>query len=85
MECIGIHSEHATAHKGEVMGYNTKHFDHESYYNSKTTNELEAKLKSTTEFIDKHPQFEDSWLSAYQQRLKVKIAERIGKKKLNKR
>ena len=63
------------------MGYNTKHFDHEAHYASKSTKELEALLKKAQEFVKEHPQFEYSWHNDYIHRLKLRIAERIGKKK----
>jgi hypothetical protein len=63
------------------MGYNTKHFDHEAYYASKSVKELEALLKQSEDFVKKHPQFEYSWHNEYRQKLKLLIAERIGKKK----
>ena len=62
------------------MGYNTKHFDYEAYYASKSTKELESLLKKATEFVEKHPQFEFSWHNEYRQKLKLLIAERIGRK-----
>ena len=62
------------------MGYNTKHFDHEAHYASKSTKELEALLKKATEFVEKHPQFKFSWHNEYRQMLKLRIAERIGRK-----
>jgi hypothetical protein len=62
------------------MGYNTKHFDHEAHYASKSTKELEALLKQATEFVGKYPQFEFSWHNEYRQKLKLLIAERIGRK-----
>ena len=62
------------------MGHNTKHFDHEAYYASKSTKELEALLKQAEEFVKKHPQFEHGWHNDYRQTLKLKIAERIGRK-----
>ena len=62
------------------MGYNTKHFDHEAYYASKSTKELEALLKKSQEFVEKYPQFEHSWHNEYIHMLKLRIAERIGKK-----
>ena len=63
------------------MGYNTKHFDHEAYYASKSIKELEALLKKSEDFVKEHPQFEYSWHNEYRQKLKLLIAERIGKKK----
>jgi hypothetical protein len=63
------------------MGYNTKHFDHEAHYASKSTKELEALLKKAQEFVEKYPQFEYSWHNDYIHQLKLRIAERIGKKK----
>lgn len=62
------------------MGYNTKHFDHEAHYASKSTKELEALLKKSQEFVEKYPQFEHSWHNEYIHMLKLRIAERIGKK-----
>lgn len=62
------------------MGYNTKHFDHEAHYASKSTKELEALLKKAQEFVRKYPQFEHSWHNEYIHSLKLKIAERIGRK-----
>jgi hypothetical protein len=62
------------------MGYNTKYFDHEAHYASKSTKELEALLKKATEFVGKYPQFEFSWHNEYRQMLKLRIAERIGRK-----
>ena len=63
------------------VGYNTKHFDHEHYYASRSTKELQNLLKEAQEFVDKYPQFEQGWYNEYLQTLKQKIAERIGKKK----
>lgn len=63
------------------MGYNTKHFDHEAHYASKSTKELEALLKQSEDFVKKYPQFEYSWNNEYRQKLKLLIAERIGKKR----
>jgi hypothetical protein len=62
------------------MGYNTKHFDHEAHYASKSTKELEALLKQAEQFVKEHPKFEFSWHNEYRQMLKLKIAERIGRK-----
>jgi hypothetical protein len=62
------------------MGYNTKHFDHEAHYASKSTKELEAQLKKSQEFVKKYPQFEYSWHNEYIHSLKLRIAERIGRK-----
>ena len=63
------------------MGYNTKHFDHEAHYASKSTKQLEADLKKALEFVKEYPQFEHSWHNEYIHTLRLKIAERIGKKK----
>ena len=63
------------------VGYNTKHFDHEHYYASRSTKELQNLLKEAQEFVDKYPQFERGRHNEYLQLLKLKIAERIGKKK----
>ena len=63
------------------MGYNTKHFDHEAHYASKSTKELAVLLKQAEKFVQDHPQFEFSWHNEYRQKLKLKIAERIGKRK----
>jgi len=38
-------------------------------------------LKKAEEFVKEHPQFEHSWHNEYRQKLKLLIAERIGKKK----
>jgi hypothetical protein len=62
------------------MGYNTKHFDHEAHYASKSTKELEALLKQAEKFVKEHPKFEHGWHNDYRQMLKLKIAERIGRK-----
>lgn len=62
------------------MGYNTKHFDHEAHYASKSTKQLEALLKQAEKFAQEHPKFEYSWHNEYRQMLKLKIAERIGRK-----
>lgn len=62
------------------MGYNTKHFDHEAHYASKSTKELESLLKQAQEFVRKYPQFEHSWHNEYIHSLKLRIAERIGRK-----
>ena len=62
------------------MGYNTSKFDHEAHYASKSTKELEALLKQAQEFVKEHPQFEFGWHNDYVQKLKARIAERIGKK-----
>jgi hypothetical protein len=63
------------------MGYNTKHFDHEAHYASKSTKQLEALLKQAEKFVQEHPKFEFSWHNEYRQKLKLLIAERIGKRK----
>ena len=63
------------------MGYNTKKFDHEAYYASKSIKELEALLKKAQEFVEKYPQYEYSRHNDYIHQLKLRIAERIGKKK----
>jgi hypothetical protein len=62
------------------MGYNTKHFDHEAHYASMSIKELEDRLKKANEFVEKYPQFEFSWHNEYRQMLKLRIAERIGRK-----
>ena len=62
------------------MGYNTKHFDHEAHYASKSIKELQEYLKKAEEFSKKHPQFKDGWHNEYIHMLKLRIAERIGKK-----
>ena len=62
------------------MGYNTKHFDHEAHYASMSIKELEGLLKKATEFVEKYPQFEFSWHNEYRQMLKLRIAERIGRR-----
>jgi hypothetical protein len=62
------------------MGYNTKHFDYEAHYASKSTKELEAMLKKAEEFGQKYPVANNSIHNGYVQTLKLKIAERIGKK-----
>lgn len=63
------------------MGYNTKHFDHEAHYASKSIKELEALLKQAQDHVNKYPEFEHSWHNEYIHMLKLRIAERIGKKK----
>jgi hypothetical protein len=63
------------------MGYNTKKFDHEAHYASKSLKQLEADLKKAEQFVKDHPKFENGWHNDYRQTLKLKIAERIGKKK----
>ncbi len=63
------------------MGYNTKHFDHEAHYASKSLKELEEYLRVAEEFAKKHSQFGIGWHNEYMHNLKLKIAERIGKKK----
>lgn len=63
------------------MGYNTKKFDHEAHYASKSLKQLEADLKKAQEFVKQYPQFEHSWHNEYIHTLRLKIAERIGKKK----
>jgi hypothetical protein len=62
------------------MGCNTKKFDQEAYLASKSTKELQALLKKSQEFVTNHPEFEYGWHNDYVQTLKLKIAERIGKK-----
>jgi hypothetical protein len=62
------------------MGYNTKKFDQEAHLASKSTKELQDMLKKSQEFVTNHPQFEYGWHNDYIQKLKLKIAERIGKK-----
>lgn len=62
------------------MGYNTKYFDHDAHYASKSTKELERLLKENIDFISRHGKFEHGMLNEYSERLKCLIAERIGKK-----
>lgn len=62
------------------MGYNTKHFDHEAHYASKSIKELQQYLKKAEEFSEKHPQFKYGRHNEYIHMLKLRIAERIGKK-----
>lgn len=62
------------------MGYNTGHFDHKAHYASKSTRELKALLKKAKEFVVKYPQFEKGWHNEYIHMLKLRIAERIGRK-----
>ena len=61
------------------MSYNTKHFDHEAHYASKSTKELEKLLEDAKAFAIKYPQFKYGWHNVYVQDLKRRIAERIGK------
>ena len=61
------------------MGCNTRHFDHDKFYASKTTRELEELLKESEIFVKEYPEFEYGWHNEYRQNLKMKIAERIGK------
>lgn len=62
------------------MGYNTKYFDHEVHYASKSMKELQEYLKNAEEFCGKYPQFKVGWHNEYIHMLKLRIAERIGKK-----
>jgi hypothetical protein len=62
------------------MGRRTNHFDHEAYYASKSMKELQEYLKTAEEFSEKYPQFKVGWHNEYIHMLKLRIAERIGKK-----
>lgn len=64
----------------EKMGRRTNHFDHEAYYASKSMKELQEYLKTAEEFSEKYPQFKVGWYNEYIHMLKLRIAERIGKK-----
>ena len=64
----------------EKMGRRTNHFDHEAYYASKSMKELQEYLKTAEEFSEKYPQFKVGWHNEYIHMLKLRIAERIGKK-----
>ena len=60
------------------MGNNSKTFDHDAYYASKTLSELQGFLKSTEEFIEKYPKHQVGWHNERAQKLRLVIAERIG-------
>jgi uncharacterized protein YgbK (DUF1537 family) len=63
------------------MGYNTKQSDWDARYSAMTTKQIEALLKKAQEFVKKFPEHEfNSFHSEYIHSLKLKIAERIGKK-----
>ncbi len=62
------------------MGYNTKKFDHEAHYASMSTKQLEFRLREAEDFAKKYPQFQQGWHNEYRESLKLKIAERIGRK-----
>ena len=62
------------------MGYNTKCFGREAHYASKSMKELQEYLKKAEEFVEKCPQFKDGRNNEYIHTLKLRIAERIGKK-----
>jgi hypothetical protein len=62
------------------MGYNTRHFDREAHYASKSIKELQQYLKKAEQFSQKYPQFKDGWHNEYIHDLRRRIAERIGKK-----
>lgn len=61
------------------MGYNTKKFDQEAHYASKTTKQLQDMLKDAQGFVQRHPKFEQGMPNEHVQDLKRRIAERIGK------
>lgn len=63
------------------MGYNTKEFDHEAHYASMSIHELQFLLRKSQEFVAKYPQLENGWHNEYMNMLKLRIAERIGKKR----
>lgn len=77
---MGSNPSTRTKEKRQSMGYNTKHFDSEAYYSSMTTKELESLLTYAQDFVKKYPEFEYGWHNVYIHQLKLKIAERIGKK-----
>ena len=62
------------------MSYNTRKLNQDSYYSSKSTKELEILLRTAQEFVKKHTKFEYGMHNEYIHMLKLKIAERIGKK-----
>lgn len=62
------------------MTHNTKTFNIEEHYGKKSTKELQQILKESEEFVDKYPQFKFGWHNEYRQKIKLLIAERIGKK-----
>ena len=51
------------------------------HFNGKTLRELESSLKKAEEFAQKYAEFEYGWHNEYMQELKLRIAEKIGKKK----
>jgi hypothetical protein len=61
------------------MGNNTEKYDRVLSYKVKTTNQLQQLLKDAEDFVVKYPQFELGHHNEYIQRLKMLIAERIGK------
>lgn len=61
---------------------NTKRkFNTDAHYAAKSSKELETLLHQALDFVAKHPQFEHTHHNEYIHLLKLKIAERIGKKK----
>ncbi len=61
------------------MAYNTKKFDFDAHYGAKSTKELQDILKNSEQFAIDHPQFEFGWHNEFRQKLRMMIAERIGK------
>lgn len=64
------------------MGYNTKKFDQGAHYASKSMNELVFLLKEAEVITKQYPSTKDGFINEYIQTLKLKISERINKKKL---
>lgn len=62
------------------MGKNTAPFDRNAHYDAKTTKELEQLLKNAEAFLAKYPEFTVGRHNDYMHMLKLKIAERIGRK-----
>ncbi len=62
------------------MGCNSKKFDKEAHYASKSTRELEELLKNAKDFVQKNPKFEQGMHNEYMHSLKSLIASRVGEK-----
>lgn len=62
------------------MRSNKKKFDVDTHYATKSIKELETLLCQALDFVNKHPQFEHTHHNEYIHLLKLKIAERIGRK-----
>lgn len=63
------------------MPYSTKHFDHDKYYASKSTNELKLLLSTCEEFCEKYPMVADTFHKEHRHKLRLLIAQRIGTSK----